>query len=1015
MQKSILIILLTIVSYPLFAQKSESYQPKSILYSRALELFDKEKYNAAINVFNDFKLSTKDKMMLADANFYVAACKLKLTHSNAERQMLDFIEDHPYSSKLNLAYLLMGDYYFAKGKYRRSIRYFKEVEISGITKLEEHKLRFEYGYALFKSKKYADAKKQLYPLTLKDDNSYYILANYYYGYVSYMNEDYTEALKTFKKIEKSGKSPNTMLLYIAQIYYIQGDYANSLKYADKVNVNSALRKRDFLKGKNYYQQGKYQQAAVMFKSANYSADSLQSPEIYEIGNTYYQTGNCKKAIEYFKLISTENNAASQAASYALGDCFIKLNQKEKAEKAFFEAQKSNYDKDITEEALFLYAKLSYENGRTSNALTYFQKHLEKYPTSKHSEEIKGYLANIFLETKDYKTAISTLEGLKNKNNQLKATYQKVCMLEGKQQFKDKKYKQAEGYFTKSLTYPIDKSLKSEAYYWLAESKYNYRSYNTSINYYNKTIASNASGKLNALSHYGLGYAYFKKKNYSLAIQNFTKYKKLSASYSPDPSIFNDAILRMADAYLMQGAQENNKTYYKAASNNYAYISARNVKGADYALFQRGLIYGLLGSSQQKIATLKRIPAEFPKSYYIPDALYETASEQLNLGQYLPAERNFQYILSDYKGGIYELKSHFSLGILYYNQTKDNQALSKFKYVVKNYPNTAESKESLKKIEAIYTEQGKTEEYEAFVKSVPNYSKSQYYFDSLSYRSALNKYQEGKYMDAINGFTKYISNYKNGIFKTESRYYRANSYESNNQIANAILDYKYVADARVNEFTENSTLKTAQLSKEKGDDNTALIYYGKWETLVKTNADLATAVYEQLRILHDKGEIKKANAKATKLLYNSQATQFQKSEANLVIGKAYLMDSLLNTAISSFKKVSAVSDNELGAEAKYLEAQSYFKLDSLEKCKSTIIAFNKKYSGYDFWLGKSLILLSDYYNAKGDEFSAKSTLNSVLANFEDERILSEARDKLATMEKENKRIQNINNIAPGSGE
>ena len=1004
-----------ILTAPLFAQKSESYQPKSMLYSRALELYDKEKYNAAINVFKEFKLTTIDKMMLADANFYVAACKLKLTHSNAERQMLDFIDEHPYSSKLNLAYLLMGNYYFTKEKYRRSTRYFKEVELDGITREEEEKLRFEYGYSLFKSKKYSKAKTQLYPLTVKDNNAYYVLACYYYGYVSYMNEDYNEALKTFKKIEESNKKPNTMFLYIAQIYYIQGEYNKSLTYANKVVASSATRKRDYLKAKNYYQQGKFSQAAVLFQSTNYSMDSLQSPEIYEMGNTFYQIGNCTKAINYFKEISTENNEVAQAASYALGDCFIKLNQKEKAEKAFFEAQKSDFNKGIKEQSLFIYAKLSYENGKTSNALQYFQNHLTKYPNSEHAETIKGYLAGIFLETKDYKTAISTLEGMKNKNQELRKTFQLVCMLEGKQNFTDKKFKQAEVYFQKSLEDPVEKDLKSEAYYWLGESKYNYKSYNSAINYFNKAVSTTAPGKINALAHYGLGYSYFKRKNYSLAIQNFTKYKKLSASYSPDPSIFNDAILRMADAYLMQGAKENNKIYYKAASDNYAYISARNVKGADYALFQRGLIYGLLGSPLQKIATLKRIPAEFPKSYYIPDALYETGSEQLNLEKYTAAERNFQYIIQDYKGGVYELKSHYSLGTLYYNQKQDNKALIKFKYVVKNYPNTAESKESIKKIEAIYTEMGNTEEYEAFVKTIPNYSKSQFYFDSLSYRSAISKYQEGKYRDAVNSFTKYLKKYKNGLFKTESYYYRANSIESLNDISNAIEDYKWVSDAQISEFTSLSVYKTASLSKENGDDNTALIYYGKWESLVKNDGDLATAIYEQLRILHDKGEIKKANAKASNLLFNKQATAYMKAEANLVIGKSYMIDSLLNTAIPSFKKVSSTNTNILGAEAKYLEALSYFQLDSFEKSKSTIIAFNKKFSGYDLWLGKSLILLSDYYIAVGDNFSAKSTLNSVLANFEDERILSEAREKLAALDRNNTRLNNIKNIAPGSGE
>ncbi len=388
---------------------------------------------------------------------------------------------------------------------------------------------------------------------------------------------------------------------------------------------------------------------------------------------------------------------------------------------------------------------------------------------------------------------------------------------------------------------------------------------------------------------------------------------------------------------------------------------------------------------------------------------------MNLGQYNQAERNFQYILSDYKGTVYELKSHYSLGELYYNKLQDQKALVKFKYVVKNYPGTKEAQQSIRRIERIYTDLGKTDEFEQFVRSVPNYSKSQFYFDSLAYRAALNKYQDGNYNSAITEFSKYLNKYKNGIFKIESHYYRANSYENRNELKKAIADYKFVADARVSEFRERSIYKTARLSKETQDANTALVYYQKWEVLVKNDKDLAEAVYEQLHILHKEGNIAKAKPKASQLLYNKEASAYMKGESNLVLGKAMVNDSLLNTAISYFTAVSKVNDNELGAESKYLEAWCYYGLDSLEKCKQTIIAFNKRFSGYDYWLGKSLLLLSDYYVAKGDKFSAKSTINSVIANFEDERILSEAREKLARIEKSDTRLNNINNLAPGSGD
>ena len=70
------------------------------------------------------------------------------------------------------------------------------------------------------------------------------------------------------------------------------------------------------------------------------------------------------------------------------------------------------------------------------------------------------------------------------------------------------------------------------------------------------------------------------------------------------------------------------------------------------------------------------------------------------------------------------------------------------------------------------------------------------------------------------------------------------------------------------------------------------------------------------------------------------------------------------------------------------------MDSLSAAKKSVFQYNNQFSGYDLWLAKSFLLLGDIYVKMGDQFSAKATWNSVIANFSDmPEIVAEARRKL----------------------
>src|SRR5512133_2428469 len=82
--------------------------------NRAMELFNKEKYAAAIRLFDSF-IKDGDKtnvIRVADAEYYRSIAALKLFNPDAEYRMMTFIYTHPESPRINDARFKLGNYLY---------------------------------------------------------------------------------------------------------------------------------------------------------------------------------------------------------------------------------------------------------------------------------------------------------------------------------------------------------------------------------------------------------------------------------------------------------------------------------------------------------------------------------------------------------------------------------------------------------------------------------------------------------------------------------------------------------------------------------------------------------------------------------------------------------------------------------------------------------------------------------------------------------------------------------------
>lgn len=970
------------------AQKTAANEDKIKIYNTAIELYDKQLYNAAISNFTEYLPYATDAVNISDVEYYIASCKLKLLHNNALANMLDFMARNPHSRKINNANLEVGDYYFNTTKYKTALSYYKKVQEFGLSKDDKTRLAFRKGYCLLKTNNIKEAREQLYPLT-NTDNPYRTEATYYYGYASYLDKDYNKALSAFRQVEN--ENIGAVKLYIAEIYYLQNDYQKSIDYASGKDFGELNKNRDMLLGKNYYRLGNYEKAQEYFELSKYKITDLTNAEAYEIGYTYYINKNCIRSSELFEKIANTGDAMAQSASYHLGDCFLKIGKKQNAFNAFYEAQRTEFDKNIQEEAMFTYAKLAQELEYTSKAISSYQKFIEYFPKSKYKNEASKNLATLLYSASDYKAAIAVLEGMKITDDATKELYQKILFLRAQELYVQKDINNAEEMFKRSISNKVDNGIAGECYFWLGEIEYHRLKYDNARVQYQKflDVAESKKTKYYPDAIYGIAYTYFKQSKYAEAANYFNKYKS-SVGYTLPENMFHDATLRLGDCYF---AISN----YNAALDAYTYIISNRKSGADYAMFQQGMIYGLQRKYTAKINILKKISRDFPSSPFIPEAIFQTAEVYLQLENYIEAERNYKYLIEDYPNSPLVKDCHVKLSSIYYNRGEFDKAVAEYKYIATTYPGTPEAQKAIKNAETVYKKQGNIKEYLDWVKTLPNVNISTSKEDSLYYDAAYRKYTAGKYREASNDFKEYLNNFSNGFFTLNAHYYSASSYMMLKDTSNAINSYKAVADYQNSEFKEEAIVQLVNIYTKRQDCSNGLKYYEMLEKYSSSTLNSKKAIISQLLCYNKSNDYVKSKAKAEQLLRYDQLTNFEKGEANNSIGRFYLNDSMYSVANVYFAKTMKNQQDIYAAEAKYYEGYIRYMKDSLDKCRKSIMEFNTQYNNYDFWLGKTFILLADYYVKKGDIFQAKATLNSVIEQFEIPEIIAIAREKLLALE------------------
>ena len=991
--KRILVSFFLLLTFYISAQETAIYTSEFKDYQKALSLYNNQQFKAAQSLFEDILYETNDEVLSSDCSYYIANCAVRLNQQNADELIEAFVEDYPTSTKRNTAFLDVGDYYFENSDYAYARKWYGKVDEVSISRKEQDKYNFNYGYSLYATKNRRGAEKYLN--RVKETSEYSNQAKYYLGYMAYEGDDYDAANEYFHQVKDQEKYKEKLNYYQADLNFKLGKFDKATELAKAQLPKSNAEETSELSkiiGESYFNLQDYDNALPYLKEYKGKNGKWNNTDHYQLGYTYYKKNDFENAISEFNKIIDGNNSVAQNAYYHLGESYINLDKKTEALNAFRNASQMSFDDKIKEDAWLNYAKLSYEIGNPYQSVPQvLAGYLEAYPKTPYKEELETLLIDSYITSKNYEEALELLEDKKS-SFENKMAYQKVAFYRGVELYNEDQYAAALDMFNKSLIEQRDDVFTARATFWKAETDYNLTNYNEALIGFKQFQGQNQVSDLDERINldYNLAYTYFKLKDYSQASNYFQNFIDANPQ---DRLRVNDAYLRLGDGYFVS-------TNYSQAISAYEKAISIGEIETDYAAFQKAMSHGYMGKSATKINELKAFISEYSDSGLRDDAMYELANSYVKSNDTDSALQMYDNLNAEYPNSAFISKSLLRQGLVYYNESDNERALSKFKKVANDYAGSQEAIQAVSTARLIYIDLGRVDEYAQWVKTLDYVEVTDAELDNTTYLAAEKQYLDGNTNEAITQFNKYLSSFPRGIHAIKSHFYLAQLYYKSELFDNSKPHYRAVIDAPKGEYTEQAMVKLSEIYLNDKDWSESISVLKRLEQEADYPQNVTYAQSNLMNAYYQLENYADAETYADKVLAKSNIDTKVKSDAQLILARAAWEKGDLAKAKTAYALVEKNATGSVAAEALYYNAYFKNKDGNYEQSNTVVQKLARDYSSYKLFSAKGLVVMAKNYYALDDAFQATYILESVIESFpEFEEVVAEAQQELDKIKSE----------------
>ncbi len=1001
--RNLLTVVLCFFSFVVFCQQTIFQETGEELFTEALALYEMNNYTVSLDKFETYL--DQHGALKSEATYYKSMCLLKSGDDRGERALAGFVnnnQNHPLASS---AYYYLGNYYFSKGDLRKARNAYETAEISSLNQLEKSEMFFKLGYCQFENNE-MDKAGPSFRNSISTGKQYEMPSSYYLGYIHFKQNEFPEALNYLLKVDNSKEFEQPASQLVADIYFMRKDEQKLTSYVnDKYGAADKQTQKLFnrLQGELYFEIKKYQQAVRYLQLHLDQADGKMNEEgFFKLAFSYYMIKDDQQAINYFKKAGLGSGPMSQTSSYYLGQLYLRNNNPEFAIRSFEKALSGTND-EIKMESTFLVGKINFQQGQFSESIRSLQQFLKQYPNNKFKNEANQLLANGFLKTSNYDQAIAYLETIPNKSYDLKKAYQNATFHKGQLVFNDSRFSEAITYFKKTTSVPIDKEINGKAHYLLGECYSLIENYPQAIYAFEQCKSvSGRSDIWNINADYGLAYIFYNQKDFSRAREFFISFTGRSGKYH---DFYLDAMMRLADChYVLKN--------YAQAIQQYEYLTRQPSVPKDYIYFQLGSTYQLNNQPQKAINSFEVVVNyEFPSSYK-DNALFQMGISYLEANQYKNAITYFDRFERDMSTSALMPYVRSKRALCYFNLNQLEFAANDYRAILENYITHATANDALLGLQELRKKGLSIPAFERYMSAYQQANPDDGSLEVISFESAKTYYYNQEYPKAIEALKAFKEKYPKSSFSEDVAYFLGDSYYR-------MEDWVRAVDVFTQLIKNTSSNYLSRVLDKRGR---ALIRLKEYQQAIYNYNQLtAYGLNRKDQYLADEGKM----ISHFYLSNNDSALQYirkiidsewkpvgAEAQAQLIQGKVFLSRKQYDQATASFNQVLDENKSETAAEAKYQLAYIQHLQGNHKASVETLFDLNEEFASYDFWIGKSFILIADNYLKMDELFQAQATLNSIIEKSPEKSIVEEAKKKLSDLEAERSKVIESDTVKNG---
>lgn len=970
------------------AQETQSNQPVKTLYTDALESFTRQEYSAAADLLSQYIEIAEDP--INEAYYFRAVAELNQGNEEAVPELESIIRSERLNPIAKRGYFILGAFYFEKKDYKMSLNYLSQADLIQLSVDEAEFCQFGLGYAYLKTGE-RDQAYSHFQEVLNYRGAYFDQASYYVGNMYFEDKSFTDALAVLTPIDgKEGDFKNDIIVLISGIYFHTHRYKDLYEYAPgKITNGVSFKNKQLNKllAEAYFEEKEYKASAQYFQRfLDLTGNRADAATFFKSGLSYFHLDQNKQAIDNFKKAGLENGDFGQLSSFYLAKLYLREKNLNFAYSAFKTVAQGDEKNEMSEEASFTMGKVNFERGQYADAIDDFNEFLAGYPSSRWKAEANELLAQSYLRTSNFDQAIAHLESIRNKSLPLRKAYQKVVFQKAQLLYNDNRFSQAIIYFEKAVQFPEDRKITTEAYYLQGESFSMLNKKKEALSAYKNCVDQGIMPYSNE-AKYGMAYqVYNTGKDYATASLYFMDY--LSRA-SRDHIYYQDALVRLADCYYVQKE-------YTRALNYYYQVTEPSL--STYKNYQQGLIYRLQGE-MERAETAFTLVAQNRESGYGDNAVFQLAELYMEMGDFNKALLPLSTIINDYPESNLVPYARNQQALAHFNIGQYEEAKESYLAVLNNYINHEVANSALLGLQEVMKKGVDVSGFDQYLTAFENANPDDGSLEVVAFEAAKTNYYNQKYSESIVKLTNFRNKYPESGFTEDAIYFLADAYFRSNQWEEASATFQELIQRQSVAYTGRALDKRGKSQINLGKHKEAIVTFKKLLQRA-TNQKETFLAHEGLMNSYFTLDVTDST-----LYYADRILESDWKPANaentiwLLKAKIFLTRDEYAKAMDELIRVVNDAQNEKGAEAKYLMAKIYYQQKNYKSSLEILFDLNRNFGSYQFWVGKSFLLIADNYLAMDELLQAKATTESIVANASIEEIKAEAELKLETILKQ----------------